>query len=328
MALRVQHRGPLGRPLYAAVYLLGGAGAALAHAWFQPDSTAHLVGASGAIAALMGVFCVRCWNTNVRFFYWFFLALVGTFSAPAWIMLLLWLTRELFSAFVYAGSSSVAFWAHIGGFGFGAAAAFAMKLSRIEEKVIAPAIDRKTNLAAKHPRFVTALEHFDRGDASAALRDFKLAAKDEAEDPDLHQWLARCYLALERPHEAARCLRQELAIHLRRREFDLAAQSYLELVAAAPDFDLTARELGAVASAMMASGYETEAAELFQKLMNGESDPLLRLRAGLALAVFHHQQGRTRKGLSLLDELSPLAASHPEWQSSIDEKRQAFLAVL
>ena len=41
-----------------------------------------------------------------------------------------------------------------------------------------------------------------------------------------------------------------------------------------------------------------------------------------------HQQGRTRQGLSLLDELSPLAASHPEWQSSIDEKRQAFLAVL
>jgi membrane associated rhomboid family serine protease len=317
-----------GRPLYAAVYLLGGAGAALAHASFQPDSTAHLVGASGAIAALMGVFCVRCWNTNVRFFYWFFLALVGTFSAPAWVMLLLWFTRELFSAFVYAESSSVAFWAHIGGFGFGAALAFAMKLSRLEESVIAPAIDRKTNLAAKHPRFVTAVERFDQGDYSAAIRYLKDALKDESEDPDLHQWLARCYMALDEPHEAARCFRKELAIHLRKREFELAAQSYLELVAAAPDFELTARELGAVANAMMAGGYETEAAALFQKLLNGEFDPLLRLRAGLALAVFHHQQGRTRQGLSLLDELSPLAAAHPEWQSSIDEKRQAFLAVL
>ena len=48
----------------------------------------------------------------------------------------------------------------------------------------------------------------------------------------------------------------------------------------------------------------------------------------LNLAVFHHQQGRTRQGLSILDELSPLAASHPEWQSSIDEKRQAFRAGL
>jgi len=40
-----------------------------------------------------------------------------------------------------------------------------------------------------------------------------------------------------------------------------------------------------------------------------------------------HQQGRTRQWLLLLDEVSPLAASLPEWQSSIDEKRQAFLAV-
>jgi hypothetical protein len=104
------------------------------------------------------------------------------------------------------------------------------------------------------------------------------------------------------------------------------AQTYQELVATAPDVDLTAKELSAVASAMMASGYETEAAALYQKLMTGASEPLLRLRAGIALAVFHHQQGRTRQGLSLLDEVTPLAASHPEWQSSIDEKRQAFLS--
>jgi membrane associated rhomboid family serine protease/Flp pilus assembly protein TadD len=315
-----------GRPLYAAVYLLGGAGAALAHASLQPDSTAHLVGASGAIAALMGVFCVRCWNTNVRFFYWFFVAFMGTFTAPAWIMLLLWLTRELFSAFVYADSSSVAFWAHIGGFGFGAAVAFAMKLSRLEERVIAPAIDRKTNLVAKHPRFVTALEHFDRGDYGAAVRELKIAVEDESDDPDLHQWLGRSYQALGRPLDAAGSLRRELALHLKRRELELAAQSYLELVAAAPDFALTARELAAVASALMASGYEPEAAALFQKLLSDESDPLLRLRAGLALASYHHQQGRTRQGLSVLEELSTLAAAHPEWQSSIDEKRQALLA--
>ncbi len=313
-----------GRPVYAAVYLLGGAGAALAHASFQPDSTAHLVGASGAIAALMGVFCVRCWNTNIRFFYWFFLAVVGTFSAPAWIMLLLWFTKELFYAFVYAESTSVAFWAHIGGFGFGAAVALAMKLSRLEENVIAPAIDRKTNLVAKDPRFVTALEHFDRGDYSTAIRDLKLAVTDDSEDPDLYHWLARCYLALGKPHDAARSMRRELAIHLRKRDVELVAQTQLELVAVAPDFELPARELAAVASAMMSAGYVTEAAALFQKVMSDAPEPLLRLRAGIALAAFHHQQGRTQKGLSLLDELSPLAASHPEWQSSIDEKRQAF----
>jgi membrane associated rhomboid family serine protease len=315
-----------GRPLYAAVYLLGGIGATLAHASFQADSTTHLVGASGAIAALMGAFCIRCWNTNVRFFYWFFLALVGTFSAPAWIMLLLWLGKELFYAFLYAESSSVAFWAHIGGFGFGAAAAFAMKLTRLEENVIAPAIDRKTNLVANHPRLASALEHFDRGDHSSAIHDLMVALRDDGENPDLYQWLARCYLALGKPQDAARFLRKELAIHLRKREVELAAQTYEELAAAAPDVEIPPRELSAIASALMAAGRETEAAELFEKILRGAGEPLLHLRAGIALALFHHQQGRTQKGLSLLDELAPLAASHPEWQSSIDERRQAILS--
>ncbi len=312
-----------GRPLYAAVYLFGGAGAALAHAFFQPDSTGHLVGASGAVAALMGVFCVRCWSTKVRFFYWF-LAFVGAFSAPAWIMLLLWFAKELFSAFVFAESSSVAFWAHVGGFVFGVTVAFAMKLSRLEERVIAPAIDRKTNLAGKHPQLETALAHFDRGDFGKAIQCLELAIQEDEDDPDLHQWLARSYLTLGEAKEAARCFRKELAIHLRKRELELAAHSYLEIAAADPYLELSSRELVAVAGAMMVSGYEADAAALYQNLVASDAEPLLRLRAGIALVVFHERQGRTREGLALLDALAPLASTHPEWQSSIDEKRRAL----
>jgi membrane associated rhomboid family serine protease len=314
-----------GRPLYAAVYLLGGAAATLAHGWFDPDSTAHLVGASGAIAALMGVFLVRCWNTRVRFFYWFFLAIVGTFTAPAWIMLLLWFAKEVVSAVVYA-ESPVAFWAHIGGFGFGAAAAFAMKLSRIEETMIAPAIERKTNLAGKHPKLASALEHLDGGDPQAAIDDLTIAIREDSEDPDLYQCLARCYLTLGEPGEAVPFLQRELNIHLRKRESEMVAQTYMELLAAAPDFELPSKQLPSIAGCLSGAGYPTEAAELLERAMGDGSDPLLRLRAGIALAVLHHEQGRTQKGLALLEELGPLAASHPEWQSSIDQKRQAILA--
>jgi membrane associated rhomboid family serine protease len=313
-----------GRPLYAGVYLLGGVAATLAHGWFQSDSTAHLVGASGAIAALMGVFFVRCWNTRVRFFYWFFLAIFGTFTAPAWIMLLLWLAKELLSALVYA-DSSVAFWAHIGGFGFGAAAAYAMKLSRLEERVIAPAIDRKTNLVAKHPRLASALEHLDRGDPEAAIQDLDRAIREDSEDPDLCQWMARCHMTLGRPGEAALYLQRELTLHLRNRETEMVAQSYMELLGIAPDFGLPTRQLVSIAGCLTGSGYPTEAADLLEKAMR-DGEPLLRLRAGIALAVLHHEQGRTQRGLALLEELAPLAALHPEWQSSIDQKRQAILS--
>jgi membrane associated rhomboid family serine protease len=315
-----------GRPIYAVVYLAGGAGAALAHAAFQPESTAHLVGASGAIAALMGIFCVRCWNTSIRFFYWFFLTLFGTFTAPAWIMLILWLTREFFYAFVFAGSSTVAFWAHIGGFCFGVVIAFGMKLTRFEESVIAPALDRKTNLVAKTPRFQRALELFDQGDYARAVSELSLAIREKHDDPDLYHLLGRCYQELGRPVDAARNLRQELAIHIRKRELELVAQCYEEIRQAHPDLDFNAKELFSVASALMATGLEGEAVDLLKKLMATASEPLLRLRAGISLAEFHEKEGRTRQGLSLLDEVAPLAAAHPEWQSILEAKRQALLA--
>jgi membrane associated rhomboid family serine protease len=315
-----------GRPIYAVVYLVGGAGAALAHASFQPDSTAHLVGASGAIAALMGIFCVRCWNTNIRFFYWFFLTLFGTFTAPAWIMLILWLTRELFYAFVFAGSSTVAFWAHVGGFCFGVVIAFGMKLTRLEERVIAPAIDRKTNLVAKTPRFQSALDHFDRGDYQRAVSELTLAIQESRDDPDLYHLLARSYQELGRPVDAARFLRQELAIHVRKRELELVAQTYEEIRQVQPDFEFTGKELLSAASALMATGLEGEAVDLYKKLLATAAEPLLRLRAGMALAEFHEKEGRNRQGLSLLEEIAPLAQAHPEWQSILEAKRQAFLS--
>jgi membrane associated rhomboid family serine protease len=316
-----------GRPLYAVVYLLGGMGAALAHASFQPESLAHLVGASGAIAALMGIFCVRCWNTSIRFFYWFFLTFFGTFTAPAWIMLILWLTRELFYAFVVGDAAGVAFWAHIGGFGLGAGFALVMRATGLEERFIAPAIERKTNLVSKHPGLARALEFYDAGDYQKAVSELVIAVREDREDPDLYHLLGSCCEALSRPVDAARWRRKELAIHVRRREHDLVVLSYHEILAIHPDAELDSRELFAVAGAFAALDQIGDAASLYRKLLAVSSDPLQRLRAGVALAEIQHRDGRTRDGLRILDEIAPLAATLPEWQSVIEEKRQSFAAV-
>jgi hypothetical protein len=125
----------------------------------------------------------------------------------------------------------------------------------------------------------------------------RVGTKSKAsEDPDLHHFLARCYLALAKPRDAARFLRRELAIHLRRRNVELVAQTYEELLAAVRELELPAKELSAVGGAMMTAGYETEGAALLQKILAGSAEPLLRLRAGLALAAFHHQQVPHRQG--------------------------------
>jgi len=167
-----------GRPLYAAFYLTAGIVAALMFVARYPNFDAPLVGASGAIAGVMGAFLVRYWNTKIKFFYWIFFFMVGTFEAPAWLMLPLWFLKELtFAQAMDAvapgeGGGGVAFWAHVWGFAFGVAVACAIAYFRIEERFIHRNIESKVTLVEN-----TAVEDAaalaeggDRDGAKAALK--------------------------------------------------------------------------------------------------------------------------------------------------------------
>jgi membrane associated rhomboid family serine protease len=113
----------LGIGRFLAVYVLGGIAAALAHAAMNPSSTQPAVGASGAIAAVMGAFAVLHARERMR------LALVAApllmprvyfVSWPAWVFLGLWLLEQVFFASFGSTTMGVAFAAHLGGFAFGA----------------------------------------------------------------------------------------------------------------------------------------------------------------------------------------------------------------
>ncbi len=83
-----------GRVFFLILYLVSGVGATLMHAAMTPHSPLPLVGASGAIAGLMGAFLIRLTTTRIRFFYWILL-FRGTFEAPAYVVLPLWLLQQL-----------------------------------------------------------------------------------------------------------------------------------------------------------------------------------------------------------------------------------------
>lgn len=56
-----------GRIVYPILYLSGGIAATLTHGFMFPQSQIPLVGASGAVAALMGAFMIRLYNTKIYF---------------------------------------------------------------------------------------------------------------------------------------------------------------------------------------------------------------------------------------------------------------------
>ena len=124
-----------GRPLYLAFYLISGAAALQFYAWTNPDSIIPCVGASGAVAALMGAFLARFPKMKIEMLWLFGFFRTYRFKASAYWLLPLWVLSEVFYGTLFGKMSGVAHWAHVGGFLFGALGAFGLRYSGFENRV-------------------------------------------------------------------------------------------------------------------------------------------------------------------------------------------------
>jgi len=111
-----------GRILYTGIYLMGGLLSVGLFWLIYMQSTVPLVGASGAIAGLMGTFTVLFGKKKVNIFYslGFYFNYV---KVPAIILLPIWIGNELYQLF-FSEISQVAYVAHIGGLAGGAILGF------------------------------------------------------------------------------------------------------------------------------------------------------------------------------------------------------------
>jgi len=104
---------------FLGFYLLCGVVAGLVHSFAQPASLAPLIGASGAVAGILGAYLLL--YPRARVWVLLFMRLPIRISA-AWA-LIGWIAFQVLSLFLDNGQSpvSVAWWAHIGGFATGLA---------------------------------------------------------------------------------------------------------------------------------------------------------------------------------------------------------------
>ena len=108
----------LGSLLYLILYLLGGVIASISHWVVDPDSILPVIGASGAIAAVLGAYAITWPWARVRTLV-FLLIFVTIIDVPALVVLGVWFLVQLLAgheALYHAGSGGVAWWAHVGGF--------------------------------------------------------------------------------------------------------------------------------------------------------------------------------------------------------------------
>ena len=120
----------LGHVRFAAFYLFCGAAAALAHVYINPGSKVPTIGASGAIAGVMGAYFVLYPHSRVlTLIPWIFIQIV---ELPAIVLLGFWFVMQLFSAgtiamTTHSSGGGVAFAAHVAGFVVGMGAVFVFR---------------------------------------------------------------------------------------------------------------------------------------------------------------------------------------------------------
>lgn len=114
----------MGSVRFMIFYVLCGVAASAAHAWANPDATIPAVGASGAVAGVMGAYFILFPHSRIImlvpiFFFPFF------FQVPAFIYIAFWSMSQVLSGVLTLTSEQavggVAWWAHIGGFAAGLA---------------------------------------------------------------------------------------------------------------------------------------------------------------------------------------------------------------
>lgn len=109
----------MGHAGFLAFYLASGLAAALAQTAMDPGSAIPMVGASGAIAGVMGGYLLLFPKARVDVLF-IFIIFFRIFAIPAWIVLGVWFGLQLFSGFsTPADMGGVAYWAHAGGFAGG-----------------------------------------------------------------------------------------------------------------------------------------------------------------------------------------------------------------
>jgi membrane associated rhomboid family serine protease len=312
-----------GRLIYPAFYLIAGAAALQFHAWFNPGSLTPTLGASGAVAALMGAFLVRFPTSKIE------VALIlGVrslvnlsmgkgirFKAAAYWLLPFWLLSEIFSGALVGKSSGVAHWAHVGGFAFGALAALALRYSGLEQRAD-QAIEAKVSWTAD-PAIVQATEQMEQGkldNAVATLQGF-LAAKPASEEG--YTLLHQVYWRKNDVKAYRETIAKLIQLHLKNQNLDAALQNYEDFRNAGVE-SLPAPVWLELCRAIEGQGNYDRAAAEYESLAAAcpaERPALLALLAAGRLSL--KNLNRPAQALQFYEAAAKSPVPHLDWETNI-----------
>ncbi len=179
-----------GRVIYPVFYITAGVLAFQVHAMVNVGSLTPTLGASGAIAGLMGAFLVRFPTAKIEMGYLLFYRFIR-FKMAAYWLLPIWLVTEILYGSVFGQSSGVAHWAHVGGFAFGALIALAVQRTGLEQ-IAEKGIQDKISWVS-HPLLAEAGEQMEKREFDLAAANLHKLLLEKPDSIDAYRMLQRIY---------------------------------------------------------------------------------------------------------------------------------------
>ena len=183
------------------------------------------IGASGAIAGLMGAFLVRFPTTKIEMGYLFFYRLYR-FKMAAYWLLPLWLLTEVFYGSVFGQYSGTAHWAHVGGFAFGALIAVGVQKTGLEQ--IAERGSRKKISWVSHPLLAEASEQMEKGELEPAAASLQKLLVEKPDSIDAHRMLQRIHWEKNDLPAHREALAKILSLEIKANDHEGALQTRLD----------------------------------------------------------------------------------------------------
>ena len=252
----------LGRLEYTIFYLGSGLAASFLHVvmvhGLASAANVPVVGASGAIAGILGIFAIRFYKTRIRVFWCFGILIYplrwGSFTVPAVVGLGIWFLYQ-FGAGVYSiahqTAGGVAYWAHIGGMVFGMILASALKMG---------------SEGSKEYLMADARSSIERGTTWDALENLHALLERDPCNADAHAELAKTYTIQQNRDRAIPHYQRGVDLYLDRGEREKAAACYAEMVNNFRDAELDLRSEFQIARYLMETACHQPALKLFQSI--------------------------------------------------------------
>lgn len=275
----------LGRFEYLAFYIACGIAGALLHmvlAMTVVTSAAAvpLVGASGAIFGLLGLFAVRYWRDKVRVLLVFSVPAVWAVSVFALLQLIVGINS------LYGGQlSKVANWAHVGGFAFGALMALPLRMRE----------DSRREYGREDAEKAAEL-----GQGEVAAAHYRQLLNTHPDDAEVHHALANVYVTLRQGEASHRHMREALGLFLKTNQYVAVARVYEDALHNFESFPLSAKLLQRIATACEETEHFNLAVHALSELCR-EYPTAIEAEVGLLrlgkLHLYHMGQPRNAEGI-------------------------------